>query len=84
MIGLYRGGGIIMADFKYEITQELGVLSESKSGWTRELNLVSWNGGAPKFDIRDWAPGHEKMGKGISLSADEIGKLKKIIDSITK
>ena len=73
-----------MADFKYEITQELGVISESKSGWTRELNLVSWNGGAPKFDIRDWAPGHEKMGKGISLSADEIGKLKKIIDSITK
>lgn len=69
-----------MADFKYEITQELGVISESKSGWTRELNLVSWNGGAPKFDIRDWAPDHEKMGKGISLSADEIGNLKKIID----
>ncbi len=73
-----------MADFKYEITQELGVISESKSGWTRELNLVSWNGGAPKFDIRDWAPGHEKMGKGISLSADEIGNLKKIIDKISK
>lgn len=73
-----------MADFKYEITQELGVISESKSGCTRELNLVSWNGGAPKFDIRDWAPGHEKMGKGISLSADEIGNLKKIIDKISK
>lgn len=73
-----------MADFKYEITQELGVISESKSGWTRELNLVSWNGGAPKFDIRDWAPDHEKMGKGISLSADEIGNLKKIIDKISK
>lgn len=73
-----------MADFKYEITQELGVISKSKSGWTRELNLVSWNGGAPKFDIRDWAPGHEKMGKGISLSADEIGNLKKIIDTISK
>ena len=73
-----------MSDFKYEITQELGVISESKSGWTRELNLVSWNGGAPKFDIRDWAPGHEKMGKGISLSADEIGNLKKIIDKISK
>ena len=73
-----------MADFKYEITQELGVISESKSGWTRELNLVSWNGGAEKFDIRDWAPGHEKMGKGISLSADEIGNLKKIIDKISK
>ena len=73
-----------MADFKYEITQELGVISKSKSGWTRELNLVSWNGGAPKFDIRDWAPGHEKMGKGISLSADEIENLKKIIDTISK
>lgn len=84
MIGLYEFGGINMADFKYEITQELGVISESKSGWTRELNLVSWNGGAPKFDIRDWAPGHEKMGKGISLSADEIGNLKKIIDKISK
>jgi len=68
-----------MAEFKYEITQELGVLSESKSGWTRELNLVSWNGAEPKFDIRDWAPDHEKMGKGISLNADEIDKLKKIL-----
>ena len=73
-----------MADFKYEITQELGVISESKSGWTRELNLVSWNDRAPKFDIRDWAKKKKKMGKGISLSADEIGNLKKIIDKISK
>ena len=69
-----------MAEFKYEITQELGILSESKSGWTRELNLISWNGAEPKFDIRDWAPGHEKMGKGISLSADEVEKLKSILE----
>ena len=69
-----------MAEFKYEITQELGVLSESKSGWTRELNLISWNGAEPKFDIRDWSPDHEKMGKGISLNADEIDKLKKILE----
>ena len=69
-----------MAEFKYEITQELGVLSESKGGWTRELNLISWNGAKPKYDIRDWAPNHEKMGKGISLSADEISNLKSILD----
>lgn len=69
-----------MAEFKYEITQELGVLSESKSGWTRELNLISWNGAEPKFDIRDWSPDHEKMGKGISLNADEVDKLKKILE----
>ena len=68
-----------MAEFTYEITEELGVLSESRSGWRREVNLVSWNGAAPKFDIRDWAPDHEKMGKGISLTAAEIEKLKEIL-----
>lgn len=72
-----------MAEFKYEITQELGVISESKSGWTRELNLISWNGAAPKFDIRDWSPDHEKMGKGISLNADEVVKLKKILEKFS-
>lgn len=72
-----------MPEFKYEITQELGVLSESKSGWTRELNLISWNGADPKFDIRDWSPDHEKMGKGISLNADEVDKLKKILEKFS-
>ena len=72
-----------MAEFKYEITQELGVLSESNSGWTREINLVSWNGAEPKFDIRDWAPEHEKMGKGISLSSEEIEKLKSILEKFS-
>ena len=72
-----------MADFKYEITQELGVLSESKSGWKRELNLVSWNGAAPKFDIRDWSPNHERMGKGISLNADEVEKLGILLNKIS-
>ena len=71
-----------MAEFKYEIMQELGILSESKSGWTRELNLISWNGADPKFDIRDWSPDHEKMGKGISLNADEVDKLKTILEKL--
>ena len=64
-----------MADFKYEIIEEIGVLSESQKGWRKELNLISWNNGTPKYDIRDWAPGHEKMGKGITLSEEEIRKL---------
>lgn len=72
-----------MAEIKYEITQELGVLSESKSGWTRELNLISWNGAAPKYDIRDWSPEHQKMGKGIALSAEEVEKLKIILSKIS-
>ena len=64
-----------MADIKYEIIKTIGVLSESSKGWKKELNLISWNGSAPKFDICDWAPGHEKMGKGVTLSAEEIKKL---------
>ena len=52
-----------MADIKYDIVKEFGVLSENAKGWRKEVNLISWNGGAPKYDIRDWAPDHEKMGK---------------------
>lgn len=64
-----------MAEIKYEITENLGTLSEKSSGWTKELNKVSWNGGAPKFDIRDWAPEHEKMGKGVTLTEEEAREL---------
>lgn len=48
------------------------MLSENAKGWRKELNLISWNGGAAKYDIRDWAPGHEKMGKGTTLTAEEL------------
>lgn len=71
--------GEFMADFKYEIVEHIGTLSESVKGWTKELNRISWNGGEPKYDIRDWAPEHEKMGKGVTLSEDEMAKLKKLL-----
>ena len=72
-------GFINMADFKYEIVEHIGILSESAKGWTKELNKISWNGGEPKYDIRDWAPEHEKMGKGVTLSEDEMVKLKELL-----
>lgn len=68
-----------MADIKYEIIKEIGVLSENAKGWRKELNFISWNDAAPKYDVRDWAPGHEKMGKGVTLTKDEVEKLKKIL-----
>ncbi|WP_105615184.1 YdbC family protein [Vallitalea okinawensis] len=68
-----------MSEFKYEIVQSFGVLSETKGGWTKEFNLISWNEREPKFDIRDWGPDHEKMGKGITLSKEEVDKLKEIL-----
>ncbi len=69
-----------MAKINYEITKQIGVLSTSKSGWTKELNLISWNGNAPKYDIRAWSPDHEKMGKGITLSDEEVKALKTLLD----
>lgn len=65
-----------MTDFQYEILEEIAVLSENPKGWRKEFNLVSWNGRPAKFDIRDWAPGHEKMGKGVTLSNEEFEALK--------
>ncbi|MDE6732613.1 MAG: hypothetical protein K2J77_07030 [Oscillospiraceae bacterium] len=64
-----------MAEITFEITKELGVISETAKGWTRELNLVSWNDREPKFDIRDWSPDHTRMSKGISLTEEEMEKL---------
>ena len=68
-----------MADLKFEITKRIGVLSESGKGWTKELNMVSWNGRDAKFDIREWSPGHEKMSKGVTLTSDEAKLLGSLI-----
>ena len=68
-------------EFKFEIVETLAVLSESSKGWTKELNLVSWNDKEPKYDIREWAPDKSKMGKGITLSNEEAAVLKKALDS---
>ncbi|SDN23245.1 YdbC family protein [Acetanaerobacterium elongatum] len=71
-----------MPDIKYEIVKELGVLAEGRNGWTKELNLVSWNDREPKYDLREWAPDHEKMAKGITLSNEEAAELKKLLNAI--
>ena len=71
-----------MADIKFEIKEEIGVIAESSKGWTKELNLISWNGKEAKYDLRDWAPEPAKMGKGVSLSKDELIKLKELLNSI--
>ena len=66
-------------DFSYEIVEHIAVLTTSKTGWTKELNLISWNGRSPKYDIREWSPDHEKMGKGITLTDEEFTKLKELM-----
>ena len=71
-----------MAEIKYDIIQKIAVLSQRPRGWERQLNLISWNDGEPKYDIRDWSPDGTRMGKGISLSAEELGALKGILEEM--
>jgi hypothetical protein len=70
-----------MADITYEIVMQLGVLSQSSSGWTKELNLISWNERPPKYDIRDWSPDHTQLGRGVTLSREELIALRDLLNS---
>ena len=70
-----------MADITFKITKELGVISETGKGWTRELNMVSWNDRDPKYDIRDWSPDHTRMSKGVSFTEEEMIKLVELFNT---
>lgn len=69
-----------MSDLKFEIIEEYGQLSESSKGWKKELNFISWNDNKAKYDIREWAPNHEKMSKGITLSKEELKELRDLLN----
>ena len=58
------------AQITFEIVEKIGVITEYPTGWNREINIVSWNGNEPKYDIREWSPDHEKMSRGITLKED--------------
>lgn len=66
-------------ELKFEIINRIGVISTSASGWSFELNRVSWNGNEPKYDVRSWSPDHTKMGKGITLSEEELVTLSELL-----
>jgi hypothetical protein len=71
-----------MSEIKFEIIKKVGVLSKSESGWTKELNLISWNDRDAKYDIREWSPDRERRGKGVTLSAEELLTLKELLNKI--
>jgi len=71
-----------MADIKYEIVKKIGVLSKSASGWAKELNLISWNDREAKYDLRDWSADGEKMGKGVTLTKEELLALKALLNTL--
>ena len=71
-----------MSEIKFEILKTIGVLSTSASGWSKELNLISWNDRDAKYDLRDWSADHEKMGKGVTLSKEELLALKELLSAM--
>ncbi len=66
-------------EIKFEIVEEICTLSESPNGWTKQLNLVSWNGSKPKYDIREWSDDRQRMSKGITLTEDEMSKIVEVV-----
>lgn len=70
------------AEISFEIVEHIGVLRTGSKGWTKELNLISWNGRAPKYDLREWSPEHDKMGKGVTLSKEELEALKDLLQKM--
>ena len=74
-----------MAEFKYDISTHCGVISE-KGDWRFELNIVSWNGRKGVYDIRKWHYDDydevDKMGKGVTLSTEELRSLYEILGRI--
>lgn len=73
---------MLKTEISFEIVEHIGVLSTGSKGWNKELNLVSWNGREPKYDLREWSPEHDKMGKGVTLSKDELEALKGILEKL--
>ncbi len=73
---------LMSEEFTFQITQKIGSIAETKTGWKIELNKVSWGGRPEKYDIRSWSPDHTKMGKGITMSVQDAQNLKKLLDSI--
>ena len=71
-----------MAEIKFEVVKNFGQISVSGKGWAKELNLVSWNDRAPKYDLREWSPDKSTMGKGITLTAEEIIALRDLLNKL--
>ena len=72
---------MIYHEVTFEIKKHIGVIAEHETGWRKELNLVAWNGNSPKYDIRDWSPDHEQMGRGITLYEAEMKRVVELMEA---
>ena len=66
-------------EISFKLLDKVGLIAVTPSGWQKELNVISWNGGAAKYDIRDWSPDHDRMTKGITLREEELQGLHNLL-----
>jgi hypothetical protein len=71
-------------EISFEVIEHVGVIAKYQNGWQKEINVVSWNDGPAKYDIRDWDPDHEHMSRGITLSEDDMQSLRELMDGREK
>lgn len=69
------------SEFSYVINEHIGILRTSPTGWTKELNLITWNDNPTKYDIREWSENHDKMSKGVTLTEEEAEILWELLGS---
>lgn len=67
-------------EFSFEKIEEIGKLSQNSKGWALELNIIKWGTYAPKYDLRTWSPDHKKMGKGVTMTKEELDNLKSLLN----
>ncbi|MGV3487260.1 MAG: YdbC family protein [Tuberibacillus sp.] len=72
-----------MPEFKFEVLKSFGTISETENGWKKELTIVSWNDREPKYDIRSWSPQKDRMGRGITLTKEELLSLKNLLNQVS-
>ena len=70
-------------EITFEIVEHLGVFGKDTKGWTRELNKVAWNGGPAKFDVRNWDETHQKMGRGVTMTQQEMTEFKSLLKDLS-
>ncbi|MCR4822662.1 MAG: hypothetical protein K5873_07310 [Treponema sp.] len=69
-------------EFTFDFLGDHHIIAEGKGGWNLELNKISWNKKPAKYDIRSWSADHQKMGKGVTLTVEEVCKLKELLNSL--
>lgn len=62
-----------MADVDYQILKNLVTFPAEGNGvFHKELNLISWRGRMPKYDLRSWTDDRSAMTKGITLTEEQM------------